>query len=147
MVILMKRSTIVLIIISAIAVGLIIYLSIINNNKKEYFNELDLDDVIEKVDNKETFVLLLSQTTCSHCMAYKPKLQEVANKYEIMVFYLEVDLLSDDEKKELKKYFSYEGTPTTIFVINGEEKTAANRINGEATQTKIISKLKSNGFI
>ena len=47
----------------------------------------------------------------------------------------------------LKKIFNFDGTPTTVFVIDGEEKTAANRIVGEASEEKITKKLKSNGFI
>ena len=35
----------------------------------------------------------------------------------------------------------------TDIAIDGEEKTAANRITGEATEQKIINKFKSNGFI
>ena len=64
-----------------------------------------------------------------------------------MVYYLETDQLKEKEEKELKKKFSFSGTPTTVFVIKGDEKTAATRINGDATEEKIISKLKSNGFI
>ena len=55
--------------------------------------------------------------------------------------------MDSDTTTELKKQFSFSGTPTTIFVINGEEKTAATRINGDVSEEKIISKLKSNGFI
>ena len=114
---------------------------------KEYLVEIKFDKVMEKVENKDTFVLLLSQTTCSHCASYKPKLSRVAKKYKLEVYYLETDLLGEKATAELKKYFSFSGTPTTIFVINGDEKTAANRINGDTTEEKIISKLKSNGFI
>ena len=85
---------------------------------KSYLKELKYDQVIEKVENKDSFVLLLSQTTCSHCMDFKPKLAKVAKEYKV-----------------------------EVFVIDGEEKTAANRINGDVSKEKIISKLKSNGFI
>lgn len=139
-----KRVTILVGICLIVLVGAIIadrYLS------KEYLIEIKYDKVMEKVNNKETFVLLLSQTTCSHCAAYKPKLSKVAKKYKLEVYYLETDLLNEKATAELKKHFSFSGTPTTIFVINGDEKTAANRINGDTTEEKIISKLKSNGFI
>lgn len=114
---------------------------------KEYLVEIKYDEVMKKIDKKDTFVLLLSQTTCSHCAEYKPKLSRVAKKYKVMVYYLETDQLKEKEEKELKKKFSFSGTPTTVFVIKGDEKTAATRINGDATEEKIISKLKSNGFI
>ena len=56
-------------------------------------------------------------------------------------------MLNEEESAELKKHFSFSGTPTTVFVIDGDEKTAATRINGDVSEEKIISKLKSNGFI
>ena len=114
---------------------------------RSYLKEIKYNEVINKIEKKESFVLLFSQTTCTHCMDFKPKLERVANKYKLDIYYLETDLLDDDTYTELKSYFSFNGTPTTVFVINGEEKTAATRINGDVSEEKIISKLKSNGFV
>ena len=114
---------------------------------KSYLKEIKYSEVMEKVDNKESFILLLSQTTCTHCMDFKPKLKNVANKYKITVYYLETDLLSEEEENILKEHFSFRGTPQTLFVVDGEEKTAATRIDGDVSEDKIISKFKSNGYI
>lgn len=114
---------------------------------KSYLKEIKFDKMVEKIENKESFVIVFSQTECEHCLAYKPKIAKVAKKYKLTVYYLETDLLNEKKEKELKKYFNFDGTPTTVFVIKGEEKTAANRIVGEASEEKIIKKLKSNGFI
>lgn len=114
---------------------------------KSYFNEISFNDIMEKIENKEDVVLLISQTTCSHCISYKPKLRDVANKYKLNIYYIDVDLLDEDELKELKSKVNYTGTPVTVFLKNGEEKTAANRINGDASKDKIVKKLKNNGFI
>ena len=114
---------------------------------KSYLQEIKYSEVMEKIDNKESFILLLSQTTCTHCMDFKPKLKNVANKYKITVYYLETDLLSEEEENKLKEHFSFRGTPQTLFVVDGEEKTAATRIDGDVSEEKIISKFKSNGYI
>ena len=114
---------------------------------KSYFKEIKYDQLVNKIEKKESLVVLFSQTTCTHCMDFKPKLEHVANKYKINIYYLETDLLDEDTYKELKTKFSFSGTPTTVFIIDGEEKTAATRINGDVSEEKIISKLKSNGFI
>ena len=114
---------------------------------KSYFNEISFNDIMEKIENKEDVVLLISQTTCSHCISYKPKLKDVANKYKLNIYYIDVDLLGEDEAKELKSKVNYSSTPVTVFLKNGEEKTAANRINGDASKDKIVKKLKNNGFI
>ena len=114
---------------------------------KSYLEEIKYDKLVEKIEKKDSFILLLSQTECSHCLAFKPKLEQVANEFKIHMYYLETDLLDEDAYAELKKKFSFSGTPTTVFVVNGEETSAATRINGEVSREKIINKLKSNGFI
>lgn len=114
---------------------------------KSYFKELKFDEVIEKIENKDDFVLLISQTTCTHCISYKPKLEEVANEYKINIYYIEVDLLDDEERDKFSSYINFSSTPVTVFLKNGEESTVANRINGDASKDKIENKLKSNGFI
>lgn len=114
---------------------------------KSYFNEIKYKEVIEKIENDESFILVVSQTTCSHCTSYKPKIEKVANKYKINIYYIDVDLLSEEEDKEFSSYISYDGTPATIFIKNGEETSVATRINGDASTEKIERKLKSNGFI
>lgn len=116
-------------------------------SSKDYFVELKYNEVIEKIENKDSFVLCVSQTTCSHCMEYKPKLKEIANKYKLNIYYIEANLLKPEEEKKIKSYVNYSSTPTTIFIKNGEEKTAASRIEGSTSKDNVIRKLKSNGFI
>ena len=114
---------------------------------KTYFNEIKYSEVIEKIENKESFVLLISQTECSHCISYKPKLEEVANEHKVDIYYIDVDLLSDEESDKLNSYINFSSTPITVFLKSGEETTVATRINGDASIEKIEKKLKSNGFI
>ena len=80
----MKSKTFKLIlgILIIIFVGIIIGYFIFNKNNN--LIKLDYKDIVNKIDNKESFVLCVSRTTCSHCQSYKPKLQKVANKYNII---------------------------------------------------------------
>jgi len=115
------------------------------NIKNGKLIELTLDNVVEKIENKEDFVLCISRTTCSHCYDYKPKLESVAKENNINIYYIDVDKYDEDKFSDI---ISFNGsTPTTIFIKNGEEATTSNRINGDVSKTKIIDKLKSNGFI
>lgn len=116
---------------------------------KSYLVKIGYDEIIEKIDNKEDFVLIVSQTTCSHCESYKPKVKEVANKYKLEIYYIDVDLLSEDKYNDLNSRLSFKtsGTPLTIFFKNGGETTVATRIKGDASKEKIEKKLKSNDFI
>lgn len=142
----MKKNLIIICtVILVIILGILLF---VNGNSSKYgLFELKYDDVIEKFNNKEDFVLVISQTTCEHCISYKPVLRSVSKKYKIKTYYIDVDLLNDKETEELKKYVSYSDTPSTLFIKDGTESTRANRIVGEATEEKIVSKLKQNNFI
>ena len=114
-----------------------------NGNLKE----LKSNEVIEKIENKEDFVLCVAQTTCSHCEMYKPKLKKLANKYDIFIYYINIDKLNKEEEKEFNKYIYTDGTPVTIFFKNGEEETTANRLQGNAPSKKVEDTLKKYNFI
>jgi len=127
-----------------ILVGAIIGDNYINNR---YFKRLSYDEVMDKLENDESFVLVISQTTCSICTSYKPKIKEIAEEYKIVIYYIEYDKFSSDERSKFDEVISFSGTPQTIFIQDGEEKTAANRITGMGTNAEIIKRLKSNGYI
>lgn len=110
--------------------------------------KLSYDEIMEKIDNKESFILCISRTTCSHCNVYKPKLRKVANKYDIKIYYTDVDKYSKNDLKDFNSKISFDGgTPTTLFIKDGKEKTTATRIEGDVSIEKIVDKLKKNGFI
>lgn len=142
----MKNKKIILII--CLLVLILTIIAIISIPKDKYLTKLSYEEIIEKVTNKETFILCISASKCIHCQDYKPKLEKVANDYEITIYYTNTDSFSDEQYETFKKDFSFDGgTPTTIFFKNGEETTTANRIEGNVKIEKIINKLKNNGFI
>ena len=144
----MKSKTFKLIlgILIIIFVGIIIGYFIFSKNNN--LVKLDYKDIVNKIDNKESFVLCVSRTTCSHCQSYKPKLQKVANKYNVKIYYTNIDTYNKDELNDFNSRITFDGgTPVTLFIKNGEEKTTATRIIGDVSSEKIIDKLKKNDFI
>lgn len=142
----MKRKK--LIIVSVIILALVaITIIVCSLPKKEYFKELKYNEIIEKVNNKESFALCFTQTACGHCAAFKPKLKKIANKYKTPIYYIEIDLLTKSEQEELEKYFQFADTPTTTFIIDGEEKPLANRITGNVDSNKVVKKMQKMGLI
>ena len=140
-----KKKVIILVSICVvILIGAVVADRIIGKN---YFSEIKYKEVIKKIENDESFILVISQTDCSHCASYKPKIEKVANERKLNIHYIDVDLLNDKEYNEFKSYISFDGTPATVFIKNGEETSVATRINGDASIEKIEKKLKSNGFI
>ena len=97
---------------------------VFNFSFKKGLHELNVQEIKEKIDNKESFILCISATYCSHCKEYKPKLKEVSNKYKIDIYYIDFDKYSDEEQNLFRDYISFDGgTPVTLFIKNGEEKT------------------------
>lgn len=139
-----KRVIILCSICILILIGALVADRIITNS---YLKQLKYDEVMEKIQNKESFILLVSQTTCLHCKEYKPVFKKILKKNKLTAYYIEYDLLSKEEKKEFVKYINFDSTPVTVFLKNGEESTTANRIVGAREEEYIIGKLKSNGYI
>ena len=141
-----KKILIIFIFILIILLGIILGYYIFTANNK--LIKLNYNQLEEKINNKDDFVLCISRTTCSHCNEYKPKLKKIANKYNIKIYYTDIDKYSESELKKFNSLISFDGsTPITIFVKNGKEKTTATRIEGDVSSEKIIDKLKKNDFI
>ena len=141
---------IVIVIIIASAIGLIYASSILKGeeiNEDNHLVILNFDELENKVNNKETFILVITQTNCPHCLAYKPMLKKVLAKYDITAYEIQTDTISKEEHNKLLTIANYSGTPTTVFIQNGEEKNTANRIVGESSIDKIESRLKALGYI
>ena len=143
-----KNNNLIWIIAIVILVLLVAFLIINKAISKGDLVELTYDEFTEKIDNEESFVLCISLTTCSHCATYKPKLESVAKDYGIDLYYIDIDKYSEEEQDEFEKIINFnDSTPTTVFLRNGKETTASNRINGDVSTSRIIDKLKSNDFI
>lgn len=141
---------IIIIIIGAIA-GMIYASSVLNKKeteKEKHLIEITLDELEEKISNKESFILVITATYCSHCAEYKPILSEVLTEYDIVAYYIEQDKLDKEtELPKLKEIANISGTPATIFIKNGAEESTSTRLSGNQPKSKIISRLKTMGYI
>ena len=153
MVIEMKKKIMIISIISIAIIAIIamIYASTtLNNQNKEedkHLPEISFTELEEKINNKESFILVLTKTNCSYCIEYKPVLKKVLTEYDIYAYELYIDKLSTKENGKLKDIANISGTPATIFIEQGEEKNTATRLYGSQPKDKIISRLKAMGYI
>lgn len=104
-------------------------------------------DLENKIKNKETFILVVSQTGCPHCEQYLPELNRTLKEVDLTASVINLTNLNSEEVAILNKYVNVSGTPATIFYHEGEETTTLNRISGYAPKTKIKERLKSLGYI
>lgn len=104
-------------------------------------------EVVEKIENDETFVVYLGTTTCSHCLAYGKLVPEYNKKYGVKIGHVVLDEVEVNEPEgydALMAIFPIEYTPTTYFVIAGE---IAGSVVGALEEDQIVEELIKYGFL
>lgn len=118
-----------------------------NNNSHKYLDEINYNELVKLIENKETFILEIYQDGCSHCGVFNPRFKSVLEEYKVYAKALNITNLTEKEYNNFKNEFGTLGTPTVIFMVDGVEKTKINRLVGEASKKEIVRKLKQNGYI
>ena len=86
--------------------------------------ELTYKEYKKKIDNDESFVLIIESATCSHCQAFMPKAKEFAEKNNLPMYYVDTNTFDHEEEwpkfektnSYLKKANGNWGTPTTLVL-------------------------------
>lgn len=112
-------------------------------------NLIDLsgEEFKKKIENQDSFILVVSRDGCHFCQEYYPILIDVIEKYDVTAYRINTTKLNDEERKYLDGIATVTGTPTTLFINEGTETTTLNRLVGGQTKTKIIERFKSLGYI
>ena len=146
----MKKKTY-LIILIILLILLFVSLGVLYIRKKEEENtlvyEINMQQLEEKINNKDTFILVMTQTGCVHCQSYLPTIKKVSREYGVTFYVLNRAKLSKEEYNRLKDIANISVTPVTIFIVDGEEKTALNRLTGSIEKSRLVEKLISEGYI
>lgn len=134
-------------ILKAIVLLFVVTIMFCGCSKEERIVEISLDEFKEKMANKESFVLYVGNEGCSHCISYRPVLEQVLEDYDITIYQIDNSKLDNSEFAEFRTYVNISGTPTVAFITNGEEESTLNRITGEVSRETTIERFKSNGYI
>ena len=111
------------------------------------YDEISYDELNKMLEKKQDFILFIGSDTCSACNTYKGTLNDVIEEYGTDVKYINLASLSKTEESSLVSKFPINGTPTTVFITNGEEEDTHNRIVGSAKKSEIVNEFKENGYI
>jgi len=115
--------------------------------KYKTYTELSFSEFQTKLENKDSFVVVMGSSTCSACAMYKVTMEEVIKQNQVEIFYLGLDTLSKEEYSQIYSKFVVEMTPTTIFIKDGKETSTYDRIVGTASATEVIKNLKKHGIM
>lgn len=119
---------------------------------EQYLTFINYDKYKELVDKGEISVIVIGQTTCSHCISVKPVLSHVAGEYDVEINYLNLTEMNETEQSDLiesLKSLGYEnadslGTPLTIIV---KDKKIESTIEGSNPPTYFVRAFKKAGLI
>lgn len=119
---------------------------------EENLTFIDFNRYKELVSEDVLNVIVIGQTTCSHCIAVKPVLSRVAGNNNITINYLNLTEMSQDEQSELienLKSIGYSdadnlGTPLTLITKNNHLEGV---IEGENPPSYFTREFKKYGVI
>jgi predicted bacteriocin transport accessory protein len=118
------------------------------------YQEISLSTLEKKVNNKDSFVLIIGSSTCSHCETYKYTIDEIIKENQINIYYIDINEFDETKLVKLKSFTNfvsdYEiGTPITLFFKDGveDDNSGYNRIEGDKDKTYVENKLRLNGYI
>lgn len=119
---------------------------------EENLTFIDFNRYKELVSEDSLNVIVIGQTTCSHCIAVKPVLNRVAGNNNITINYLNLTEMSEGEYSELVeslKSIGYEdadnlGTPLTLITKNNHLEGS---IEGENPPSYFTREFKKYGVI
>lgn len=104
-------------------------------------HELTYEEYIKKVENKDTFVLIIERATCSHCVTYMPIAEGFANDNNVPMYYVDTDTFSSEDWEGFEKSNTFLrkkngnwGTPTTIVLVGSK---ALDYIEGQTTAEEL----------
>lgn len=137
----MKKKSIILL---TIFIG-ILFLTGCSSNLNTV-KEIDFATLQSKIDNKETFILEIIQTGCSHCEEFSPRFRKVLSEYDLTGYSINLSNLTEEEKDKLYEITEVEGTPTVCFFKKGNEEVM-NKIVGAVSNKEIYNKLKDAKYI
>lgn len=116
-------------------------------NKTYEYTNLNYDELQTKLDNKDSFVLVLGSSTCSACAQYEKTMKNVIKEEKVEIFYLDLYKLSEEEHSKIYSKYVVNTTPTTVFIKDGLETSTYDRIVGSKSYSVILENLKKHGFV
>ncbi len=108
---------------------------------------LKVSDLKSKIDNKETFVLYLTDNS-TESQSLKKTLTKVSEDNKITFYYLSTEKLSDNDQTSLKNLITYDDANIIIFIKDGKESSVLSRVtNLYITPNDLKDELKLQGYL
>lgn len=105
-------------------------------SSSKVITDIDYSKLEEMIDNKESFILEVVQTGCSHCEEFSPRFKAVLKTNDEEAYSLNLYNMTDEERKKFNELTtSVSGTPAVLYFEDGKE--TSHKINGAVSNEKI----------
>ena len=125
---------------------LILVLALTGCTSKKSLIDITYDELATKIENKDSFVLYVGSSKCSHCAEFEPNLEKVVVDYDLDVYYINMADLSESRYNAVLKKADTEGTPTLVYLEKGKTKTSP-RIEGTRDYNATLEFFKDAGLV
>ena len=126
-------------------------------SKEKNLTFIEYDEYEKLIEDSEPHVIVIGQTTCSHCIAVKPALNSIAEDYDLTINYININTLEEEEyNKFVESLTKIEyndpdfvesgsfGTPLILMLKDGK---VINYIAGERSKSQFVREFIKSGLI
>lgn len=118
------------------------------NGKFRTYDEINYDQYLKLVEEKQDFILYIGSTNCSHCQEFAPTLKKVIKQHQLDIKYIDISKLNTKQYAILQNKTKVQGTPTIVFFHKGiVDSGSDNKIQGSVSKAEIDKVLKKKGYI
>lgn len=114
------------------------------NTRVKTFTNLTYDEYSKKIENKDSFVILLWQTGCSHCEEFEPKLNKIISHYNLDIYGLNLADLTQEQYAKVKNKTFIQGTPTMVYIKEGRN---SQKLVGSKDDKEVLEFLSDVGYL
>lgn len=107
--------------------------------------ELTYGEYETKIKNKDSFVLLMWQTGCSHCISFEPTLNKIISYYNLEIYSINLKNVTDDEYSKIENKTFISGTPTTVVFKDGVTQTK--KLIGDKDTESVLEFLSKYNYL
>ena len=111
------------------------------------YDEINFDIFNSMVEKKDDFILFVSSDDCQSCDRYELTMNNVIEKYNVDIKYINLSNLSEKDRGLFVRRFSISKLPVLMFFDDGDEINTYKRLVGNIKYSKIVSRLKENNYI
>lgn len=122
------------------------------SSKPGTIKEINIDKMVEKFDNEDTFVVMITQTDCGYCKDFHELLDNWLPTHNLTIYEVNLDheenATPNDNLARIRPYFSnFKYTPSVYYVKDGEFVSDLNPQVQTITESMLNQWIRQNNIL